>query len=63
VAGLLLGLAGSRVLAAVVYGASATDPLVLIAVCATMLLIGLLSVALPARRAILVEPAILLRDE
>jgi predicted permease len=63
VAGILLGLAGSRVLAAIVYGASAFDPLVLLAVCCTMLLVGLLSVALPARRAMLVEPAILLRED
>jgi len=63
VVGLLLGLAASRLLASVVYGASAYDPLVIIAAVMTMLLIGLLSAALPARRALTAHPAQLLRDE
>jgi len=63
IAGLLLGAAASRVLASIVYQASASDPLVLLAVTLTMLLIGLISAVLPARRAVSVEPAMLLRDE
>ena len=61
--GLLLGLASTRVLAAIVYGASANDPLVVCAVVLTMLTTGILSAALPARRALGIEPASLLREE
>jgi predicted permease len=63
VAGLILGAAASRLLASIVYEASASDPSVIIAAVMTMLLIGLLSAALPARRALAAEPAQLLRDE
>ncbi|HEX6496219.1 MAG TPA: ABC transporter permease [Acidobacteriaceae bacterium] len=61
--GMLLGLASTRILAAIVYGASATDPLVVCAVVFTMLATGILSAALPARRALHIEPASLLREE
>jgi predicted permease len=61
--GLLLGLASTRILAAIVYGASANDPLVVTAVVLTMLATGVLSAALPARRALGIEPASLLREE
>ena len=44
--GLLLGLASTRILAAIVYGASANDPLVVCAVVLTMLATGILSAAL-----------------
>lgn len=63
ITGLALGAAASRVLASIVYQASASDPLVLLAVTLTMLFIGLISAALPARKAVSVEPAMLLRDE
>lgn len=63
VAGLALGFAASRVLANIVYQASASDPLVILAVVLTMALVGLLSAAWPARRALSAEPAMLLRDE
>jgi predicted permease len=61
--GMLLGLASTRILAAIVYGASASDPLVVSAVVLTMLATGILSAALPARRALHIEPASLLREE
>jgi predicted permease len=61
--GMLLGLASTRILAAIVYGASANDPLVILAVVLTMLATGVLSAALPARRALGIEPASLLREE
>jgi predicted permease len=61
--GMLLGLASTRILAAIVYGASANDPLVIVAVVLTMLATGVLSAALPARRALAIEPASLLREE
>jgi predicted permease len=63
VAGLLLGAVASRLLASIVYGASAYDPPVIIAAVMTMMLIGLVSAALPARRALSAHPAQLLRDE
>ena len=63
VAGLALGFAASRVLASIVYQATASDPLVVLASVATMACIGLLSAAWPARRALSAEPAMLLRDE
>ena len=62
-AGLALGFAASHVLASIVYQASASDPLVIFAVVLTMALVGLLSAAWPARRALSAEPAMLLRDE
>jgi predicted permease len=61
--GMLLGLASTHILAAIVYGASASDPLVVSAVVLTMLATGILSAALPARRALHIEPASLLREE
>jgi predicted permease len=63
VAGLLLGVAASRVLSAIVYQASAQDPVVLAAVVFTMLLTGSLSVAGPVRRALRIDPANVLREQ
>ena len=63
VAGLSLGVAASKLLASIVYQATASDPLVISAVAFTMALIGLISAAFPARRALAVDPATLLRDE
>ncbi|HTF68551.1 MAG TPA: FtsX-like permease family protein [Edaphobacter sp.] len=61
--GLLLGLASTRILAAIVYQAGASDPLVLAGVVGTMFAIGILSAILPARRALRIQPASLLRAE
>ena len=63
VAGLLLGLLASRVLAVIVYQATPRDPVVLAAVVFAMALLGLLATWIPARRALSVDPMILLRDE
>jgi predicted permease len=63
VVGMLLGVAASRVLSAIVYQASAQDPLVLGAVAFTLLLTGSLSVAGPVRRALHIDPANLLREQ
>jgi predicted permease len=63
VVGMLLGVAASRVLSAIVYQASAQDPFVLAAVAFTVLLTGSLSVAGPVRRALRIDPANLLREE
>jgi predicted lysophospholipase L1 biosynthesis ABC-type transport system permease subunit len=63
VAGLLLGLVASRVLAYIVYEATPRDPLVLSGVVLAMSLVGLVAAWIPARRALLVDPVILLRVE
>ena len=62
-AGLLLGILASRVLAFIVYGATPRDPLVLGGVVLAMSLLGLLATWIPARRALAIDPAILLREE
>ncbi|HEV1995217.1 MAG TPA: ABC transporter permease [Candidatus Acidoferrum sp.] len=63
VVGLVLGVAASRILSAIVYQASAQDPFVLAAVAFTVLLTGSLSVAGPVRRVLHVDPANLLREQ
>lgn len=62
-AGLGLGLLATRVLSFIVYQATPKDPLVLVGVTATMLALGLLASWIPARRALAVDPLILLREE
>jgi len=62
-AGLLLGLLASRVLALIVYQATPRDPLVLASVVLAMALLGLLATWIPARRALSIDPMILLREE
>jgi predicted permease len=61
--GIALGLASSRLLSAIVYQASAQDPLVLAAVASTMMLTGCMAVAGPVRRALRIDPAKLLREQ
>ncbi len=63
VAGLLLGVLASRLLAFLVYQATPRDPLVLLGAVAAMTLIGLIATWIPARRALAVNPAQLLREE
>ncbi len=63
VAGLLLGMAATRVLSYIVYQATPRDPTVLAGVILTMLLLGLLAAYAPARRALSIDPVILLRDQ
>jgi predicted permease len=62
-AGLLLGMAATRVLSYIVYQATPRDPAVLGGVILTMLLLGLLAGYAPARRALSIDPVILLRDQ
>jgi predicted permease len=62
-AGLLLGILASRVLASIVYQATPRDPLVLSGVVLAMVLLGLLATWIPARRALSVDPLLLLREE
>ncbi|HMG87684.1 MAG TPA: ABC transporter permease [Terracidiphilus sp.] len=62
-AGLVLGVLASRLLAGLVYEATPRDPLVLIGAVAAMTLIGLVATWIPARRAMAINPAQLLRQE
>ncbi len=62
-AGLVLGVLASRLLAGLVYEATPRDPLVLIGAVLAMALIGLVATWIPARRAITINPAQLLRQE
>jgi predicted permease len=61
--GLLLGILASRLLASIVYQATPRDPLVLGGVVVAMVLLGLIATWIPARRALAVNPMILLREE
>jgi predicted permease len=63
VAGLLLGMAASKVLSFIVYQATPGDPIVLAGVLLTMLLVGLLAAWVPALRALATDPSTLLREE
>jgi predicted permease len=63
VAGLLLGIMASRVLASIVYQATPRDPLVLGGAVLGMSLLGLLAMWIPAERALSIDPLILLREE
>jgi predicted permease len=63
VAGMGLGLLATKVLSYIVYQATPKDPLVLGGVIVTMLVLGLAASWVPARRALAVDPMILLREE
>jgi predicted permease len=63
VAGLVLGVLASKLLAYLVYQATPRDPLVLLGALGAMVLIGLVATWIPARRALGVNPAQLLREE
>jgi predicted permease len=62
-AGLALGLLATKVLSYIVYQAAPNDPIVLLGVVLTMLALGLTATWLPARKALAVDPMILLREE
>ena len=61
--GLVLGVLATRVLSHIVYQATPRDPLVLGGVCLTMMLLGMIAAWIPARRALAVDPLVLLREE
>jgi predicted permease len=62
-AGLVLGILATRVLSHIVYQANPRDPLVLAGVVLAMALLGLVAMWIPAYRALLVDPLILLREQ
>jgi predicted permease len=62
-AGLVLGVLASKPLAYLVYEATPRDPMVLAGALLAMVLVGLVATWIPARRALAVNPAQLLREE
>jgi predicted permease len=61
--GLGFGIFATRLLGRMVYEANPRDPLVLCGVVATMALLGAMATCIPARRALGVNPATLMREE
>ena len=63
VVGLLGGWGLSRVLASLLYGVTATDPLTFVGTAGLLAIVALLATWIPARRASRVDPAEALRSE
>jgi predicted permease len=63
IAGMILGILATRVLSSIVYQATPKDPVILGGVILTMLCVGVVAALIPARRALAVDPMILLRDQ
>jgi predicted permease len=61
--GLLSGVFASRLLGQIVYQANPRDPVVVAGAVLTMALLGLAATAIPARRALSVDPSKLMREE
>lgn len=63
VLGLLAGVSASHLLAQIVYQANSSDPTVIGGAVLTMALLGIAASAIPARRALNVDPSKLMREE
>jgi predicted permease len=61
--GLLSGVLASRLLGNIVYQANPRDPMVVIGAILTMALLGIIASAIPALRALALDPSRLLREE
>jgi ABC-type antimicrobial peptide transport system permease subunit len=63
VVGLLLGVFAGRLLAHIVFQANAQDPVVVFSAVITMVLLGIAGSAIPAMRALAINPSKLIREE
>jgi putative ABC transport system permease protein len=63
IAGTLLALAATRLMSSLLFGVGATDPIAFTSVAALMVMVALLAVAVPAWRAMRLQPAAVLRNE
>ncbi len=67
VIGLVLGIAGAlaigRVLTSLLYGVTATDPITFVAVVLVLLSVAAAATAVPAWRALRIEPTVALKAE
>ncbi len=61
--GLLWGIFASRLLGQIVYQANPRDPVIMVGAVLTMVLLGIAASAIPALRALAVDPSKLLREE
>ena len=61
--GIALALGASRLLASLLYGVQPTDPLTMASAIAVLLVVGMLAAYVPARRASLTDPAVVLRQQ
>jgi putative ABC transport system permease protein len=63
VVGAVAAFAATRLMSSLLFGVSAADPLTFSAVSALMVLVALVACAMPAWRAMRVQPAVVLRNE
>ena len=60
---LVLGFALTRLMGSLLYGVSATDPAAYVAGCLVLAGVALLASLLPARRAMKLDPVVVLKEE
>jgi ABC-type antimicrobial peptide transport system permease subunit len=63
IAGTMLAFAATRLMSSLLFGVGATDPIAFTSVAALMVMVALLAVAVPAWRAMRLQPAAVLRNE
>jgi predicted permease len=61
--GILIAVAAGRLLSSALYGVSSRDPFTIVVAAGTMALVALIAAAIPARRAVRVDPVYALRAE